>query len=417
MRRHLIALVASIVLTLPAVREAGAQENSVLHRKIDAQLGAIGESARGAVEGLLYYPKEVRDACLELACYPALIVRLNDALDRGGFAPDKVLAEYPPIARTAARVLAGSSGILHALEDDLVAIGVLGRVYAQDRVGVMRLVDVLSVKADLAVTRAADAWVDSLSLNALAVAELQRAADDYARRRRETTVTISADLGHGFGFSVEASSDIAIHYAPTYAETRFVLFNADRYPHLADALVYQYHTHYDDSLADFHRAYDEWYHQRARYHHDDFFHAAGRAERLRQAAAYERRFAGAHKSRATRHSHAERNEFLRGHAADYPSLRTFRDPATARGPRYVPTRTTPRRTPARVRRPSDRQAPARATRKPGKGKARADAPRTHRPNVTRKQPTSAQRIKRAGKARGSAADPRGGKRKSRTKRK
>ncbi len=430
MRGMVTAVLGGAVLVLAVGQEAGAQEDAALRRKIDAQLAELAASSRDAFRGLVFYPKEVRHACLEISRYPSLVVKLNDAIGRGGFEPDKVLIAYPPGVRAAARVLAGWPEVLPVLEEDLLMTGVVGRVYEADPEGVLRLVDVMCAHAERAAARSTDAWVDALVHDALALDELRQASEDYARSRQRsttTTVTISADISHGYGFSIESSSDVTVYYTPSYMETRFVLYNADRYPHLADEIVYHYHRFADDCLDDFRRAYHEWYDHRARYYPDDFFHVAGRAERLKQAASYERRLSGAYKGRAL--SFAERNSFLQRHAVEYPLLRVFRDPATARGPRYAPSMDAPRRTPREVavRRPTDRRAtrePVRGSRETDKGKRRVSkgdtergtgAAEARRPSVKRGQPSEAQRVRRAGRAHRSAWDRGGAKGKSRAK--
>ena len=81
-----------------------AQADRLLMERIDSQFLILRESSFQAFQGLLSYPKELRDACLEVSQHPELIARLN-LVRESGHGVDSILEPYPTKVRSAARVL------------------------------------------------------------------------------------------------------------------------------------------------------------------------------------------------------------------------------------------------------------------------------------------------------------------------
>ncbi len=396
-------------------------DNGILRARVEQQFRAMSESAHDAFDGLLFYPKDIRDACLELSQYPALVVRLNMAREFGGLAAEKALQGYPPSARAAARVLSSSPRIMGILEDDLVTTGLVGRVYADDPFTVSRIIDGMARDAQTGVNQSVDAWVTILSDDAVALGELRRASADFAVEvRNGSLASLSINVGYnfGFGFEVSPADEVAIYYTPSYYQTEYVLRYADRYPNLVNSIIFHHGRNRSHSMSDYRRAVDRWYDTRMRYYDDDFFLAAGRTKRLADAARFERRFRQTLKGRSA--SLAEREAYLRRYSSDYATLRGF-----SSRPRSVADRLRsgvgkdrvhgrldvrgsqgrghdggPRRTPSGLKRPSSR------TRSPGKSAVRRPTQdkgkdRIGTRNPTRSRPAGVSRVKRQAPSRDS----------------
>lgn len=128
-------LIATLVLLLSATTWICAQGPSgkgSLESQLQAKVAELATNGKVALRQLSGYPQPVKVAALELCREPALIVRVASVAGRSGKALDEAMAGYPATSQQAARTLAGYPEVLELLQDNLVFVGLLGAVHADD---------------------------------------------------------------------------------------------------------------------------------------------------------------------------------------------------------------------------------------------------------------------------------------------
>jgi hypothetical protein len=125
---------------------ARSQELFYLKNSLDSQAGAANGSARDLLNELLAQPKEVRDAVLEVSQRPDLLVRLKYLDSSTPDAQAKLLAEYPKETADAARTLVSQPALFKKVSDQIVAAGLLGQMYANERETVRHMADQIGAK-------------------------------------------------------------------------------------------------------------------------------------------------------------------------------------------------------------------------------------------------------------------------------
>lgn len=247
-----------------------------------------------AIQGLLYFPKDIRDAALELSRYPDLVIKLryNDPSEVG-----KLLAGYPTSAQAAARVVVGRGDALATMQRSLLAMSSLGKAYAANPDAVRAMVDALSEKSHEESKVSSDAWAKRLEKNPTAAQQLLVATSELAKS--------------------SAPANAANNALPTPEQTQYVLLHSDRYPELAGEIVDQWES--EKNPEPFRQAVDLWYAQRRDSLPENFgSDAAFRAKVLKEQALFESRYAEAVRTAKT--TPPTRMEFLELHEKEFESL-------------------------------------------------------------------------------------------------
>lgn len=107
MKVHTVIVWAALGLPLALGRTSGADETTLLENR-------LGEDPAG-IEPIALYPEEVRDAILEAATQPALIVRLSMLQSASSAAFEDLLADYPRHTQEAVWDLARFPGLVARL--------------------------------------------------------------------------------------------------------------------------------------------------------------------------------------------------------------------------------------------------------------------------------------------------------------
>lgn len=222
---------------------AGAQELFYLKSSLDSQASAAGGSARELLDELLTQPAEIRNAVLEAAQHPELLVRLKYLDGSSPDARDKLLAEYPPTAAEAARVLLANPPLLKKVGDRVVAAGLLGQMYAKERDTVRQMADQAGLKRAEQSAASAKSWHERLASDQTAGAQLRTVIQAQPSREIEAKEPVGTP---------------GLHF-PTGEQAAYVLANADQYPELAAQVVDQWER--ERNPDGFRGAIDYWYAQ------------------------------------------------------------------------------------------------------------------------------------------------------------
>jgi hypothetical protein len=163
----------AMVLAMAAPISAQTSEQQMLRRHFDRNLEAVGREARQSLPGLLLYPQDVREAILTISQTPELVV-LAPRLD------EAERAEYPEDVQAAVAVLDDHEEILDVLASNLVATGVVGRLYDENAEFIRRTVNRMAEQAIELQQSDVDDWVERLESDQEAMDELHEAAKAYA---------------------------------------------------------------------------------------------------------------------------------------------------------------------------------------------------------------------------------------------
>ncbi len=238
------AIIYSASVFMFVCGRAPAQEMAYLKARLESQLAATDKAAQSLVDFLAAQPAEVREAALEVAQHPELLVGLGKL---EGAAPDAVFREVaglPSRTAGAARVLLANHEVLTKLAEQLPASAILGRVYGAEREGMKEAMARLGAKASEQAQATNEAWTARLTANQDAAGQLRLAAAEAGR------VAGKGGLGRAAAMVNERS-------LPPATLIPIVLAHADLYPELAAAIVDQWER--ERNPADFRAAVDVWY--------------------------------------------------------------------------------------------------------------------------------------------------------------
>jgi len=376
-----IVLISILALTTLA------QEQQYLHEQVEKELEQMRASGRAAFRGVLIYPQAVREALLELAQYPDLVVKLLFFTER----PDKpvsklyeVLGSYPKEVQEAGKLMVYYPDVLKIMQEHLTLTGLMGAVYQNDKAKVRELVNQMAEKAKKGHDEAIDAWAERLDNNPEAVEQLLAALKAYGDETGQLE-----QLPDDTGAAVSDAGELEISGLPDVNFVTYTLDNSEQYPYLTEEMLEYYEDYYDDDYYDDDYGYGGYYpydyrprpvldavkREVLRRHLEDRPVQGPVEQRLRNQFAFEDEFANARQSRAD----LNRDEFLRESAGRFPNVQK-----RAVEPR---TRTTaaerPRRTERAKAKTKDRTT------------ARAISERRERRKVQRRQATQKQQVNRA----------------------
>ncbi|HKQ47642.1 MAG TPA: hypothetical protein VJZ71_06210 [Phycisphaerae bacterium] len=290
-----------IVLAGLFVGTVEAQELFYLKSSLDSQASAASGSARELLDELLAQPAEIRNAVLEAAQHPELLVRLKYLDISTPGAAEKLLSEYPPTAAEAARLLLANPPLLKKVGDRIVAAGLLGQMYAKERDTVRQMADQVGLKRAEQSAASAKAWHERLASDQAAGTQLRAVIQ---------TVPSSA---------IEAKEPVGtpgLHF-PTGEQAAYVLANADQYPELAAQVVDQWER--ERNPDGFRGAVDYWYAQhRQVLPHDLLLPPTELVTFLKEHAVFERRYQET--AAISGPSMPDRATYLEAHLEQYPAL-------------------------------------------------------------------------------------------------
>src|ERR1043166_2707595 len=195
-------------------------------------------ASRMAIAGLLSYPKDVRDAALELSQYPDLVIQLRYSGDPA--AMDKLIAHYPATAQSAARVIAGQGDALATVQRHLLSLSTLGKTYATQPDAVRAIVDRMSEQTHQETHMSTKQWGKRLEKNPAAAQEFLNVGDELAKTKGTANFT-KTDL-------------------PTPDQVDYTLVHSDRFPALAGEIIDQWEN--EKNPEQFRQSVDLWYAQR-----------------------------------------------------------------------------------------------------------------------------------------------------------
>jgi hypothetical protein len=255
------------------------------------QLGAGNSAALSSLSG---YPKDVRDAALELGRYPDLVIQLRYS-DKSQM--DKILSRYPDSAQAAAKVVAGQGDALATVERNLLTLGSLQKKYAAQPDAVKTMMDRMSEQAHLASQASGDSWQKRMQKNPAAAQELAAANEEFAKSRGAANFPENGLL------------------TPEQAE--YALDHSDRFPVLGGEILDQWET--DRNPEPFRQSVDRWYARNRDILPETFgSDAAFKTSVLKERAKFENAYADA--VRASHGLPPSRAEFLDQNAKQFPSL-------------------------------------------------------------------------------------------------
>jgi hypothetical protein len=225
------------------------------------------------------YPKELWEPMLELASHPLVLDRLakNEPADVTGRIQNEAVKQ-------AAAVLAKEPEAAKALADDRAGAMVIGKAYSADKEKV--LVEVAK-EAEIE-ENATDEWSKQLSADGDAINQLTAALKAY--QNQQGAALSAEDAAAEAGVNMSGGTTI-VNALPSPSFATYVLNNADIYPALSDVMVSQWLGHRNSWAYD-HTFRQWWDHFHNAFHDEHFFHNdEHRADRLADAARYDRKFA------------------------------------------------------------------------------------------------------------------------------
>jgi uncharacterized membrane protein YgcG len=241
---------AAPAATASAPAEKGTLPPSKAGTEVDrlfaAKLTQIRESARELGQPLALYPDDLRAAVLEVARDPALIPRLADVAHNQGKGLSTVVVGLPAPVAEAARKLVKEPRLLDLLEQHLLAVGLVGALYADDPPGVRALLDQRARELDANEAAVVDDWKKRVDGDPDARAQFVAAQDAYEQ-------TTGEDGDQAAGASQKGATTI-IYAEPSYAFTTYVYGHCDLYWSLCGGMyahsVY-WNDYYDDYWDDY----------------------------------------------------------------------------------------------------------------------------------------------------------------------
>lgn len=331
------------------------------------------DEARESLRGLALYPRDVREAILELSQYPDLVTKLATLKSLDNKSVDPVLATYPAAARAPARVLVQYPEVLQVMAQHPALTAVVGKVYALRKDEFKKLLDA----QEQTNSKSVEAWSQRLEENPEAMEQLIAAVKEFAKQAGQTAAQAAEASTAGgstsqpyyfYGGFYTTPTATAVYAVPTGELAAYVLANADEYAALADAVVDQWLD--ADSADDFEQAMSNWWSQHEAAFPQSLLDGDGsRSERLSELARLEKR----HPTRPGQASATARQKALRENAAEFPNLSRATGAAKAKSPAKPAAKTAgkpsgakksaPNRTPPKVehRAPSQKQQVARAS--------------------------------------------------------
>jgi uncharacterized membrane protein YgcG len=226
------------------------QADSEVDRLFAAKLTQIRESARELGQPLALYPEDLRAAVLEVARDPALIPRLADVARNQGKGLSTVIAGVPAPVAEAARKLVKEPRLLDLLEQHLLAVGLVGALYADDPPGVRALLDQRARELDANEAAVVEDWKKRVDGDPDARAQFVAAQDAYER-------TTGEDGDQVAGASQNGATTI-IYAEPSYAFTTYVYGHCDLYWSLCGNM-YAHAIYWDDYYDDY---WDDYWDER-----------------------------------------------------------------------------------------------------------------------------------------------------------
>ena len=229
---------------------ARSQADTEIDRLFAAKLTQIRESARELGQPLALYPDDLRAAVLEVARDPALIPRLADVAQHEGKGLDPVIAGEPAPIVEAARKLVKEPRLLDLLEQHLLAVGLVGALYADDPAGVRALLEQRARELDANEAAVVDDWKKRVDGDPDARAQLVAAQDAYE--------AITGDDGDQAAGASQNGATTIIYAEPSYAFTTYVYGHCDLYWSLCGNM-YAHAIYWDDYYDDY---WDDYWDER-----------------------------------------------------------------------------------------------------------------------------------------------------------
>jgi hypothetical protein len=334
------------------------------------------DEARESLRGLALYPRDVREAILEIAQYPDLVTKLAALKTLDSKSVDPVLAAYPAAARQPARLLVQYPEVLQPMAQHPAITAVVGKVYGLRKDEFKKLLDT----QEQANSKSVEAWSQRLADNPEAMEQLIAAVREFAKQASQaaappsesstTSSSTSEPYYYFYGGFYTTPTAAAVYAVPTGELATYVLANADEYAALADEVVDQWlHA---DSADDFEQAMSNWWSQHESAFPESLLDGDGsRSERLSELARLEKR----HPTRGGQASDAARQKTLRDSPAEFPNL--SRTTGTAKS--KSPAQATPGKPPA----------------KPTGASAKKTTPSKTAPKVEHRAPSQKQQVARA----------------------
>lgn len=230
---RIASLVATLALCAGAAR---AEEQTYFQQKVTEKLEELRSVSGGALRGLLLYPKDIRDAILEISMYPPLIVRVYDLGEEPGERLDELMAEYPPETKAAARAEKLGEDAL----DDWQS-----RIAGDE-------------EAQKQLQAATEAY------------QLEVAPNDSAQITTSSgdTINVNVNVDNSAGYQTSSSGSIIIYSVPSYSYSIYVMNHCNLYYMACGHMHYHtaaYAHYYDDYFDDYWDRRDaereDWQHQ------------------------------------------------------------------------------------------------------------------------------------------------------------
>ena len=238
-----------IFILIPA---ALAQESdfSYIDEQIDKHFEQTRIEARRAFLGVLSYPRDVREAMLEVATRPELVVKLvitrEQKLGESLIQRNAVLEPYPEEVQKAAKLLLFFPDVLGVMQEHLVMTGLMGAVYSDDKARIKEIVNEIAEAVKQEHEAAIDIWTERLQENPEAAEQLIAAAKAYAAQTEPNQAAEETNI------DVSEDGEVEVSDLPSSDFVMYTLENADEYPYLSEEFLDYYDDFYDDD-------YDIWY--------------------------------------------------------------------------------------------------------------------------------------------------------------
>lgn len=236
------------------------------------------------------YPKELWEPMLTLSGHPAVLARLAKK--------EPVIGQSPAV-KAAAEALAKEPEAAKALADDRAGAATLAKAYAEDK---QKVLSAIASQAQIE-SKATDEWAKRLGQDADAIDQLKAALKAY---QQHPGATVSAEDAAAEAGVSSSGGAVQVNALPSPGFASYVMSNADVYPALSDTMVSQWLGGRNSWAYDHH--FNHWWDH---FHHNldaqqFFHHDEHRADRLADAARYDR--SHAKDEHRWDHFHDHRNE-------------------------------------------------------------------------------------------------------------